>query len=103
MHTKSAHTACKQTELTYVMNNKSIIKKLRVSCWTAYILQDDTRSLQHQVKDVLYIKYTQLAGDIMLIFLRSFNNLLVIIYSFKLSLQSVLHEIFAFELQNSEK
>ena len=31
----------------------SIIKKLCVSCWTAYILQDDTRSLQYQVKNVL--------------------------------------------------
>ena len=27
----------------------TVIIKLRVSCWTAYILQDDTRSLQYQL------------------------------------------------------
>ena len=28
-------------------------KKLRLSCWTAYILQDDTRSLQYQIYKVI--------------------------------------------------
>ena len=36
----------KHVELTYVMN------KLDVSCWTAYILQDDTRFLQYQVRRI---------------------------------------------------
>ena len=63
-HSKSANTAYKKTllkmdqwgpkhvELTYVMNKNSVIKKkLCVSCWTAYILQDDTRSLKYQVNN----------------------------------------------------
>ena len=42
----------KHVELTYVMNKNSVIKeKLCVSCWTAYILQDDTRSLKYQVNN----------------------------------------------------
>ena len=32
----------------------SIIKKLYVSCWTAYILQDDTQSLQYQVDKCVF-------------------------------------------------
>ena len=32
----------------------SITKKICVSCWAAYILQDDTRSLQYQVWQKLY-------------------------------------------------
>ena len=59
-HTKSAHTACtkrswrwtgwgpKHVELTYVMNKTHSLKTLCVSCWTAHILQDDTRSVQYQ-------------------------------------------------------
>ena len=30
-------------------DTQSVFKTLCVSCWTAYILQDDTRSLQYQV------------------------------------------------------
>ena len=33
----------------------SVIKKLCVSCWTACILQDDTQSLQYQVKRIISI------------------------------------------------
>ena len=32
-------------------------KSLRVSCWTAYILLDDTRSLQYQVS-LIYLTVT---------------------------------------------
>ena len=36
---------------TYRVN--SLIKTFRVSCWTAYVLQDDKRSLQYQPVAVL--------------------------------------------------
>ena len=31
-----------------------LIETLCVSCWTAYILQDDTRSLQYQVENEMF-------------------------------------------------
>ena len=34
----------------------SIIKK-RISCWTAYILQDDTRSLPYQIHDYILVYF----------------------------------------------
>ena len=40
-------------EVTWSIN--ALIKTLCVSCWTAYILQDDTRSLQYQVKCSIFI------------------------------------------------
>ena len=39
----------KHVELTYVMNKTYSLKNFVLSCWTAYILQDDTRSLQYQL------------------------------------------------------
>ena len=60
-HTKSANTACKKrswwwTGEVWNMSSwhkcwiNSLIETLCVSCWTAYILQDDTRSLQYQAR-----------------------------------------------------
>ena len=64
-HTKSANTACTKRSWCWAGDVRnmsswhtwwinSLIKTLRVSCWTAYILQDDTRSLQCQVNWIRY-------------------------------------------------
>ena len=41
-----------------MLNKTYSLKSLCVSCWTAYILQDDTRSLQYQVSPrILLVQY----------------------------------------------
>ena len=40
------------------VKNKLSHKKTCVPCWTAYILQDDTRSLQYQVNIIVVVIFS---------------------------------------------